>query len=141
MKFKRYLTQDDATVLSRLAEQLMRVRDVRFNSGETLIDIISTSILLPENTRKKNFVSLYAEVAYTGIEHDGEHAMTIVCPQDANQALAHVSILAPLALALIGREVDSMVEVELPFSQVHVVKILGVRNASATSIAPALRHG
>jgi regulator of nucleoside diphosphate kinase len=136
MKIERYLTQDDATVLSKLAERLLRMRDVKFNTGEQLIELISTAMLLPENVKKKDCVSLYSEVTYCKMDADDQHTLTIVCPQDANQTLARVSILAPLAMALLGRKVRSIVEVELPFSQVMFVKILDVRHLSSASIEP-----
>lgn len=139
MKIERYLTQDDAAVLSRLAERLMRMRDVKFNAGEQLIELISTSVLLPENVKKKDCVSLYSEVTYCKMDADDQHTLTIVCPQDANQELARVSILAPLAMALLGRKVLSIVEVELPFSQVMFVKILSVRHLASSSAESTLQ--
>ncbi|WP_019143323.1 GreA/GreB family elongation factor [Noviherbaspirillum massiliense] len=127
MKIERYLTQNDAATLSRLAEELLRLRDVKVNAGEKLIELISGSMLLPENVRRKDCVSLYSEVTYCKIGPDDQHTVTIVCPQDANQTLAHVSILAPIAMALIGRKLRSIVEVELPFGNVQFVKILDIR--------------
>ncbi len=131
MKIERYLTQDDAATLSKLAEHLMRVRDVKINPGEKLIELISTAILLPENVRRKDCVSLHSEVTYSKIGPDDQQSVVIVCPQDANQALAHVSILAPIAMALIGRKVRSIVEVQLPFDHVQFVKILDVKPLSS----------
>ena len=136
MKLERYLTQADATVLSRLAEQLLRVRDVKFNAGEDLIDLLSTAILLPENSERKDCVSLDAEVTYAPVGSDDKQVIVIVCPQDANQALARVSVLAPVALALLGRPVGSVVEVPLPFGQVQTVRVLDVIPLSAAVAQP-----
>lgn len=134
MKIERYLTQADATVLSRLAEQLLRVRDVKFNAGEDLIDLLSTAILLPENSERKDCVSLYAEVTYSPVGSDDKQIIVIVCPQDANQALARVSVLAPVALALLGRTVGTVVDVPLPFGQMQTVRVLDVTSLSASVV-------
>lgn len=131
MNIERYLTKHDAAVLSRLAEQQLRVRDVRFNAAERLIDLISSSILLPENAERKDCVTLYSRADYRKVGSDERRSLVIVCPQDANEALARVSILAPLALALIGRRRHSIVEVALPFDKVEFVEIMEVDEAGA----------
>lgn len=130
MKIERYLTQADATVLSRLAEQLLRVREVKFNAGEDLIDLLSTAVLLPENSTRKDCVALHTEVTYHIDSSKEKKTLAIVCPQNANQELARVSVLAPLAMALIGREVGSVVDVQLPFGQSQTVSILEVQPLS-----------
>ncbi len=133
MKFERYLTQRDAAILGRLAEQLLRIRDLKFNTGEKLVELITSSILLPINVQKKDCVTLFSEVTYSRIAADEQHSVMVVCPQDANHALARVSVLAPIGMALIGRKVHSVVEVRLPFGHVEFIKILGVTALSAAS--------
>ena len=39
MKNERYLTQNDAATLSRIAEHLLRMGEVEVNAGEQLLDI------------------------------------------------------------------------------------------------------
>ncbi|MES2534787.1 MAG: GreA/GreB family elongation factor [Pseudomonadota bacterium] len=130
MKIDRYLTQHDASTLSKLAEQLLRVRDVKVNPAENLIDLISTSILLPENIQKKGYVSLNSTVRYRNVHSNDEHSIVIVCPQNVDSTLAHISVLAPLAMALIGQKEGRVVEVELPFNKVQFIEILEVRDLS-----------
>lgn len=129
MKIQRYLSQDDATTLSQLAEHLLRLRDVRINSAELLIDLIGTSILLPENARRDDCVALHSLVTYRTVGSEQSQAIIIVCPQDASETLARVSILAPLAMALLGRTIGSIVEVVLPFNRLKLVEIVDVRPA------------
>ncbi len=129
MKTDRFLSQEDAATLSRLAEHLLRRRDVNMNFAERLIDLISTSILLPENVRRDDCVALYSKVTYREIGSERRQAIIIVCPNDAQEALARVSILAPLAMSLLGRPAGSIVEVALPFDQVKYVEIVDVQPA------------
>ena len=58
MKNERYLTQNDAATLSRIAEHLLRMGEVEINAGEQLIDIIATSIILPVDVQRKGYVTL-----------------------------------------------------------------------------------
>jgi regulator of nucleoside diphosphate kinase len=127
MRFERFLTQADAATLSRLAERLLRVRDVKFNAAERLIELIATSILLPEHAIRSDCVSLLSTVTYRMVGTDAHRTVHIACPLDASDALAHVSILTPLAIALVGRPVGSIVEVALPFSRIQYVEIVDVQ--------------
>ncbi|OWW21437.1 GreA/GreB family elongation factor [Noviherbaspirillum denitrificans] len=126
MKIERYLSQEDAAILSRLAEHMLRMRDVRINFAEQLIELIGTAILLPENVRRDDCVALNSEVVYRDIEMGRVGTVVIVCPQEANDTLARVSILAPLAMALLGRPVGCIAEVRLPFDKLRHVEIVAV---------------
>lgn len=127
MKTERFLSQNDAATLSSLAENLLRMRDVKLNFGEKLIDLIATSVLLPENAGRPDCVALNTRVTYREIGAKESHSMEIVCPQDANDTLARVSILAPLAMALLGRPAGSIVEVTLPFGKVQFIEVMAVQ--------------
>ncbi len=128
MQLERYLTQHDAAILSRLAETLLRELDVKLNKGEHLLQILTSAILLPENVQKDDCVSLYSEVLYQRLDTNEQHGVTIVCPYEATPALARISALAPLALALIGMRVGSVATVELLADHSYEVKVLEVRS-------------
>ncbi|MDQ9172382.1 GreA/GreB family elongation factor [Oxalobacteraceae bacterium R-40] len=130
----RYLTQQDAALLSRLAENLLRELDVKFNRGERLVDILTSAILLPENVRRDDCVSLYSKVLYLRLDTNECHTATIVFPYEASPALAHVSALAPLSLALIGREINSIAEVELHDEHSYGIRIVAINNISRTVV-------
>lgn len=140
MKYERYLTQHDAAILGRLAERLLRERNLKFNPGEQLVDVISNAILLPEHVRKNDCVTLYSRVDYCSLGSEEEHAITIVAPEDANQGLALVSVLAPIGMALIGRKVGSIVELHLPFGQSDFVRILEVEESGAAAWTKMTRN-
>jgi regulator of nucleoside diphosphate kinase len=131
MKFDRHLTQEDIASLGQLAEDLLRLREATFNAGEKLVEVLTTSNLLPRDTGNLDCVSLYLDVAYRLIGSDHVHSIVIVCPHDANEMLGRVSILAPLPMALIGRAKHSIVEVHLPSQEIQYVEIVEVRGASS----------
>jgi regulator of nucleoside diphosphate kinase len=128
MNFERYLTQHDAGILSKLAENLLRELDVKFNKGEQLVDILSSAIFLPKTALKEDCVTLYSEVLYRRLDTNEQNSVTIVCPHEASPALARISALAPLALALIGRQIGSVVQVELHDDQFYEVRVGGVKS-------------
>jgi regulator of nucleoside diphosphate kinase len=138
MKFERYLTQHDAAILGRLAEQLLRVRDLKLNAGEQLTELISSAILLPADVSKKNCIRLFSEVHCSKLGSGETFTVTIVSPEDANQSMAWISVLSPIGMALIGRKVNSTIEVQLPFCQTEFVKVLGVGVQASTPLATAI---
>lgn len=123
MRVERYLSQDDAAVLSRLAEHLLRTGDMHLHAGERLAELIARSILVPESDCPPKFVALDTTVTYREVGSTVLRSLDIVCPRGANPGLAQVSILTPLALALIGRPLGSIAE--LPYATgaqyLHVV--------------------
>jgi regulator of nucleoside diphosphate kinase len=128
MKIERFLSQADAATLSRLAEHLLRIREVKANIAEQLIDLIGSSILLPENVQRDDCVALHSEVTFCEVGSSRYETVFLACPQEANDALARVSILAPVALALIGRPLRSVAEVILPFNKVKYVEIVDIKH-------------
>ena len=128
MKTKRFLSHSDATTLSKLAEHLLRERDVKLNFAEMLLDLLATAILLPENVSRPDCVALHSKATYRIIGTNEHSSIVIVCPRDANASLARVSILAPLAIALLGRPVRDIVEVVLPGGKIQFVEVTDVAN-------------
>lgn len=128
MNFERYLTQQDAAILSRLAESLLRELDVKFNHGEQLVELLTSAILLPEHARREDCVSLYSEVLYQRLDTNELHTATIVCPYEAAPTLARFSALAPLSMALVGRRINSLVPVVLNDKESYTVRIVAVNN-------------
>jgi regulator of nucleoside diphosphate kinase len=122
----RFLSQKDASTLSTVAESLLRLRSARYNSAEEILDIISSASLVSEGEELPDCVSLYTTVFYNEVGLLEQHSLTIVCPHEANETLGRVSVLAPLALALIGQVKGSIVEVPLPFGQVKFIKLIDV---------------
>jgi regulator of nucleoside diphosphate kinase len=137
MKFERYLTQHDAAILGRLAEQLLRVRDLKLNAGEQLAELISSAILLPANVVKKDCICLFSEVRCSRLGSGETFTVTIVSPEEANQPLAWISVLSPIGMALIGRKINSTIEVQLPFGQTEFIKVLEVGMPASAPLATA----
>jgi regulator of nucleoside diphosphate kinase len=130
MKSERYLSQQDATILSHLAQHLLRTGGPCAQHAEQLIAIIETSILLPVNATRNDYVALYSTVACRDVESNQHISICIVCPREVHDGLERVSILAPLALSLVGRIVGSFVDVTLPFVRPMYVEITGIEHSA-----------
>lgn len=128
MKIERFLSQEDAATLSRLADQLLRMREVNINFAEQLIELISSSILLPENVQRDDCVALHSEVSFREVGASRIETIILVRPQEAQDALARISNLAPVALALIGRPRGSIAEIPFPFNQVKFAEIVDIKH-------------
>lgn len=126
MKNQRYLTQNDAAILSKLAEHLLRLDDAEVEVGDEVMDMISTSVILSGDTQRKDCVSLYSTVSYSPANSDEKRSLTLVSPSDANPQLGLISTLTPIGLALIGRKISQTVEVVLPSNRVEKIKILDI---------------
>ncbi len=133
MKNQRILKQSDASILSRLAERLLRLGEVESNAGEELLDLISTSKILAVDTERKDCAALYSTVIYTPADIDERRSVTLVCPHEANPELAHVSVLSPIGLALIGRKPLHIIDVSLPGNRIEKIKILELSSAELNS--------
>lgn len=136
MKKDRYLTQYDAAILCKLAENLLRLAEVDFNAGEKLIEILVNSMILPAHARKEEYASLCSMVSYSGIGQDMTETIVLVCPQDANPVLARTSVISPIGLALIGHKIGSIVDVIAPYGPVQQVQITSVTSLMAADTAP-----
>ena len=126
MKIECYLTHHDTAVLGRLAEHMLRMRELRFNAVEQVLELLSGATLLPAGVSKEDCVSLNATVTYGKPDGSETHTVLILSPEDTARAKTQdagpmpVSVLAPVGLALIGRKVGSMVDVCLPYGNERV---------------------
>ncbi len=135
MRVERYLSQRDAAILCRLAEQLLRVHDVNLYCAERLVEVISSSVLLPGHAERADCAALMSEVTYRHVGHSDIHCVVLACPGETKDEPGHLSVLTPLAMALLGRSAGSIVEVARGAGQVEYVEILALTapSTSATS--------
>lgn len=126
MTAPRYLQQHDAAVLSRLAAAWMGAGGERARAGARLAEVLATAILLPESDEPAQYAALYSHVSCRNRGSGEREGVFIACPQDANLALAQVSLLTPLALAVLGRACGSVVGIEDPEGGTHQFEILAI---------------
>lgn len=122
---KRYLSQHDLAVLNRFAR----------SSGAAaggLAPLLASTMPLPETAPPGRRVSLGATVRYRARGTGETGAIVIACPYQADAMLARVSILAPLALGLLGHQEGCTVGIDLPLARSLEVDIVEVTPPSRT---------
>lgn len=136
MKDQRFLTLDEATLLSAIAERLLRVAEVERNGGEDLLRLLAHATLRPEGCTRGDIAGLNWRVRYQFLDSDDRHELTLACPRDADALLSRASILSPLALSLAGRPVGAFVGVPVAHGQSRIARVLAVWRPEAADDEP-----
>ncbi|HTD02239.1 GreA/GreB family elongation factor [Undibacterium sp.] len=127
MSTERYLTQPDASLLNKLADRMLRFGEAECEMAEHLLDIVSTAVILPADSgRRLDCVSLYSQIVYSAVDTKDSRSITLVPPHEADPALARVSVMTPVGLALLGRKLFCIVNVTLPSNRVDQIEILDI---------------
>lgn len=124
---QRILSYQDALLLSKLSEHLLRIADSETYAAEQLLEILSTATILPDGEIREDRVGIGSLVIYTEANLTQQETATIVPPEDGNPSLGRISILTPMALALIGRKIGTTVEVPLPLQRTKQFRIADVQ--------------
>lgn len=139
MTLPRYLQQHDAAILGRLAGAWMRAGGERACAGTRLAELLGTAILLPASDGRGH-AGLHAQVRCRSLDSGEQHLVFLACPHDANLALARVSLLTPLGLAVLGRVRGSIVSVEDRAGETGRIEIVAVMPAAGHAPAPPRAH-
>lgn len=124
---QRILSYQDALLLSKLSEHLLRVAGPETYAAEQLVEILSTGTILPDGEIREDRVGIGSLVVYHEAGQRERENTTIVPPEDGNPSLGRISVLTPMALALIGRKVGTTVEVPLPLQRTKQFTIAEVQ--------------
>lgn len=123
MKNERILTYNDAAIIARLSEHLLRLAATQTNLGEQLLELLAISTILPPGVHDPYHVALYAEIRYAELVSKQEHTLTIVQPQESDLGRGNISILTPVAIALMGCHIGAVVTAPLPFGRTQALKL------------------
>lgn len=110
-----YITETDQKRLSNLIEL---VRNQHDNSHNGYIRVLEEELEFAEVVRSEeippNVVTMRSKVRLKDLESKEENVYTIVFPTEANTDEGKISILAPLATALLGHRLGDTVEFQAP---------------------------
>lgn len=137
MTLPRYLQQHDAAILSRLAGAWMRAGGEHACAGERLAELLGTAVLMPVSDRRRH-AGLSSQVHCRSLDSGEQHDIFLACPRDASLALARLSLLTPLGLAVLGRPCGSVVTVADGAGEAGQVEIVAVTPAAGAGHAPVL---
>ena len=124
-------TNNELVVSARDAEALASVLGdrhlaVRFESEtDALAELLMEARMVPHEDLPRNRVAMNSRVTYR--EADGpERTVTIVHPAAADAGQLRISVLSPVARALLGRRPGSSVNASVPGSRGITLHILEV---------------
>ena len=90
-----------------------------------LVDELNRAVVVPPSEIPADVVTMNSRVRLTDLDSGKTHEYTLVYPHDANYDEGKISILAPIATALLGNRLGSTVEFDAP-SRRRRVKITGI---------------
>ena len=113
---------------SENAEYKEACRNYRENDNriQYLLTMISTAIIIDEESNDKSTLGLNSKARIKFVEDDDEHGVTLVTTMDLDLENMCISIESDLGKALMGKKVGDVVEVEAPGGNytVEVLEIL-----------------
>ncbi|EOU1829423.1 transcription elongation factor GreA [Clostridium perfringens] len=113
---------------SENAEYKEACRNYRENDNriQYLLTMISTAIIVDEESNDKSTLGLNSKARIKFVEDDDEDVVTLVTTMDLDLENMCISIESDLGKALMGKKVGDIVEVEAPGGNytVEVLKIL-----------------
>ncbi|MGE4339238.1 MAG: GreA/GreB family elongation factor [Pigmentiphaga sp.] len=118
----RCLNRQDAIVLSRTAEHLMRITES--DAGEALTEIVAQARILPEGDRATAYVELNDRLTYEMCDTGARQTVTLVAPDEAEPRAGKISFVSPVGLAVLGMPVGAEATVWLPDGRQMPIRIV-----------------
>ena len=134
MEEKILLSRHDALRLRSLLA-LAEARDQNREHLEALEGELDRAILVDKELLPHDRVAVNSIVTIRDIDAEMSHDFTLVLPREADASRGRISVLAPLATALLGVRTGSEINWKMP-GGLRRIKIEAVRQADA-SRAPA----
>jgi regulator of nucleoside diphosphate kinase len=82
--------------------------------AESLEAELRRAVIVPRRDVPANVVTMNSEVVYEDCETGAQRAIRIVFPKDADAGAGRVSILAPIAAALLGMRIGQEIDWRVP---------------------------
>lgn len=122
--YELILSAADAEVLALMLGERRRQFAYEAAAADALSDLVVEARLVPDHELPADRVAMNSKVTYRE-EPDGlSRSVVLVHPIEADAAAGRISVLSPVGLALLGRGVGSLVDVDLPGGKRLTVRIL-----------------
>jgi regulator of nucleoside diphosphate kinase len=96
-------------------ERLLPILDTNDTPAAELLDWeLRRAHVVPRDSVDSDLVTMNSDVVYEDLETGERKTARVVYPKDANAALGHVSVLAPIGSALLGLRVGQTIEWKVP---------------------------
>ncbi len=115
------LNEQNYLVLKKLVESFQRGGKAHLPHVARLAAELKDAVIMDSHTIPNNVVTMHSRVRYRYVDSETTHEAVIVFPAEIKESSAHVSILSPFGMALIGEREGSEVEYVAPGGTYRVV--------------------
>jgi regulator of nucleoside diphosphate kinase len=122
--YELILSAADAEVLGLMLGERRRQFALEAAAADALSDLVVEARLVPDHELPADRVAMNSKVTYREEPGGASRSVVLVHPIDADAAAGRVSVLSPVGLALLGRGVGSLVDVEIPGGKRFTIRIL-----------------
>ena len=120
---ERVLTELDHV---RLATLSCRGRKERSPSSLGIDDVLDESRIVPSRKVDSDIVTMYSQVLLRFVDGGIDRKLTLCYPQDADPQLGFVSVLSPIGLGLLGRQVGATVRWGSPDGTERMAEVVAI---------------
>ncbi len=113
-------TQDDLWQLAQLIECALRFQPRSHPHLAELKEELNTARVVAQEEMPSDIVTLNSEVRMRDLDSGREGVYKVVFPPDAHGLDNHISVLAPVGTALLGRRTGEILEFNTPTSKVRL---------------------
>ena len=124
--------------LDLLSKHLKAFNLSDYNKKRLLMEL-ETAMVVKDDELPSDTVCLDSEVEVRELESEKNFTFQIVLPGNANMQKKRVSVLAPIAIAILGYRIGSKVKWEMP-NGIKTFKILQVRHKGEKNMIPLALH-
>jgi regulator of nucleoside diphosphate kinase len=121
-----YITDRDFDRLTELLESVKRGYSRSQSHFTKLENELERAIIVAPKDIPSDVVTMNSTFSMTGVASDKEEIYTLVYPESSNFERGRISILAPIATAIIGYRAGDTIEWDVPSGKktLKVIKIL-----------------
>ena len=123
-RYELFVSARDAEALATMLAEHRRANPFEADASDELADLLMEARLVAADALPADRVALGSTVTYEEQPTGRLRTVTLVLPEAADAAKARISVLSPIALALIGRETGAVVEAPMPNGRSLVIRIV-----------------
>jgi regulator of nucleoside diphosphate kinase len=122
--YELILSAADAEVLALMLGERRRQHALEAAAADALSDLVVEARLVPDHELPADRVAMNSKVTYREEPNGMSRSVILVHPIEADAAAGRISVLSPIGLALLGRGVGSLVDVDVPGGKRFTIRIL-----------------
>ena len=124
MHHELILSATDAEVLALMLGERRRQHALEAAAADELADLLSEARLVPHGELPRERIGMNSQVAYREEPGGERRSVILVHPIEADAGVGRISVLSPVALALLGRAEGAVVSVDLPGAKPLNIRVL-----------------